>query len=147
MGNTLLRDTDVMSMAHSLEVRVPFLDHLLIEYVWSLPSPLKWSARQPKRLLLAAMGRDLPMAVVSRPKMGFTFPWATWIRGRLGDPIEATFAGRSSLSDNMIDRQQCRQLWTKFVTGTDDHDWSRVWALYVLCRWLDRLHAVKKPSK
>ncbi|MEK7089350.1 MAG: asparagine synthase-related protein, partial [Patescibacteria group bacterium] len=78
MSNQLLKDTDFMSMQHSIEVRVPFLDHLLVEYVSSLPVALKLSAR-PKDLLLSAMGSDLPREVWDRPRMGFTFPFAQWM--------------------------------------------------------------------
>ena len=78
MANQLLKDTDFMSMRHSIEVRVPFLDHLLVEYVSSLPVELKLGAR-PKELLLSAMGSDLPREVWDRPRMGFIFPFAKWM--------------------------------------------------------------------
>jgi asparagine synthase (glutamine-hydrolysing) len=147
MANMLLRDTDVMSMAHSLEVRVPFLDHRLVEYVWSLPMLMKRRAGRPKSLLVEALGRDLPKAVVSRPKMGFAFPWPKWMRGALRTAIGDTFASESSSGNDVVDRRECLRLLTKFLSGSDDHNWSRVWALYVLCRWLDRLRAGKKPGE
>lgn len=78
MANQLLKDTDFMSMRHSIEVRVPFLDVPLVEYLASLPEALKFGSF-PKELLISAMGDDLPREVYDRPKMGFTFPFAEWI--------------------------------------------------------------------
>jgi asparagine synthase (glutamine-hydrolysing) len=78
MANQLLKDTDFMSMRHSIEVRVPFLDHALVEYLSSLPVRLKLCGK-PKNLLISAMGDDLPREVWDRPKMGFTFPMAEWL--------------------------------------------------------------------
>ena len=72
--NTLLRDTDSMSMAHSLEVRVPFLDHPLVEFVTHLPQELKLAKGTPKALLVAALEDLLPSEVVHQAKRGFTFP-------------------------------------------------------------------------
>ncbi|MDO8504670.1 MAG: asparagine synthase C-terminal domain-containing protein, partial [Candidatus Liptonbacteria bacterium] len=83
MGNQLLKDTDFMSMRHSIEVRVPFLDRGLVEYLSSLPVELKLTP-QPKELLISAMGRDIPREVWDRPKMGFTFPMAEWLKKEIG---------------------------------------------------------------
>src|SRR3989442_13399182 len=76
--STLLRDTDSMSMAHSLEVRVPFLHHALVEYVARLPEEMKAGGSRPKALLVAALADLLPAEVVQQSKRGFTFPWAAW---------------------------------------------------------------------
>ena len=78
--NTLLRDTDSMSMAHSLEVRVPFLDHPLVEFVTGLPQKAKLRKGIPKALLVSALEDILPDEVVRQTKRGFTFPWAEWLR-------------------------------------------------------------------
>ena len=78
MSNQLLKDADFMSMASSLEVRVPFLDPPLVEYLSSLPPGLKTGGR-PKRLLIEALGGGLPREIWDRPKMGFTFPFQKWL--------------------------------------------------------------------
>jgi len=89
MQNQLLKDTDAMSMAHSVEVRVPFLDHLLVEYVTSLSVELKLSLsksdfnRLNKPLLVDAISDIIPEEVYNRKKMGFTFPLQKWLTGRL----------------------------------------------------------------
>ncbi len=86
--NTLLRDTDSMSMAHSLEVRVPFLDHPLVEFVTHLPQEVKLAKGTPKALLVAALEDLLPAEVVQQAKRGFTFPWEAWLRGPLKAKVE-----------------------------------------------------------
>ncbi len=80
MPNQLLKDTDFMSMAHSLEIRVPFLDHILVEYLSGLPAGLKLAGKYPKQLLIDVVSDILPSSVWERPKMGFTFPFEKWIR-------------------------------------------------------------------
>lgn len=86
MQNTLLHDTDQMSMAHGLEVRVPFLDHKFVETMASIPGPLKLpypAARHPKALLVASIPRPLPREITHRPKTGFVLPWGCWLRNEL----------------------------------------------------------------
>ena len=82
LQNVLLRDSDQMSMAHALEVREPFLDHELCEWVWSVDDDNKFP-NYPKQLLVEALGDLLPSEIVHRPKMGFTFPWARWMKNEL----------------------------------------------------------------
>src|SRR6185437_1639309 len=84
MTNTLLRDTDAMSMAHSLEVRVPFVDTKVVDYVLSLPGEWKAPSRVgPKPLLADAVADLLPREFLNRPKMGFTLPFEKWLQGCL----------------------------------------------------------------
>ena len=92
MQNVLLRDTDQMSMAHALEVRVPFLDHELVEFVLTVPDDIKNSAT-PKGLLVEALGDLLPEEIVNRPKMGFTLPYEQWMRQELREFCESRLHG------------------------------------------------------
>ena len=80
--NVLLRDADQMSMAHGLEVRVPFFDHELVNYVWGIPDEIKLH-HYPKSLLVESLEVLLPDEVVHRKKMGFVFPWQDWMRNEL----------------------------------------------------------------
>jgi len=82
MQNVLLRDTDQMSMAHSLEVRVPFMDHSLVEYVLGISDKFKIPT-SPKKLLVDSLGDLLPKEIVNRPKMGFSLPWKHWMKNEL----------------------------------------------------------------
>src|ERR1019366_6362824 len=80
MQNMLLRDTDFMSMAHSLEVRVPLLDHEVVELVASFPGVWKRGTSPPKPLLVDAVSDLIPREVYARPKMGFVLPYDHWLR-------------------------------------------------------------------
>jgi asparagine synthase (glutamine-hydrolysing) len=136
MVNTLLRDTDSMSMAHSLEVRVPFLDHPLVEYVTRLPGSIKCPDGKPKSLLVEAMGDLLPDEVVAQKKRTFTFPWEYWLRGPLKREMEKEFAEISPALLQCLDTGSMEQIWQSFLDGNTS--WSRVWSLFVLNRWVQK---------
>jgi asparagine synthase (glutamine-hydrolysing) len=134
MGNMLLRDTDVMAMANSIEVRVPMLDHVLVEQVWRFPTTVKSPSTQRKALLIGAMGQDIPAAVTSRPKAGFTLPWPEWIASGLRAQLGDTVADHNGL-DGLIDKERVRRLGTEMLKSGDPRTWSRLWALHVADRW------------
>ena len=136
MLNTLLRDSDVMSMAHGLEVRVPLIDHKLVEYVFNLPGELKINGHTPKHLLVKAAGDLLPDEVVHRPKRGFTFPFEHWLRDGMRHEIESELLSESPL-DEFLSPEAVKNVWQEFLAGRIS--WSRPWSLYVLRRWC-RLH-------
>lgn len=132
--NTLLRDSDVMSMAHGLELRVPFLDHRLVEFALSLPGRFRSRPGEQKSLLARAMKPLLPPAILSRPKMGFNLALPVWMRTSLKGRIEARL-----LRDNpVLDPATVGRLWAAFQSGRQPHLWSRLWALYKLSVWMDR---------
>lgn len=133
MQNVLLRDTDQMSMAHALEVRVPFLDHKLVEYVYGVRDDFKYPS-QPKKMLVEALGDLLPSEVVNRPKMGFTFPWEIWLKEDLkAYCVEGLdyLKGLDLFNDRGID-----DIWVGFLNGKKTITWSRVWTFVVLGHWL-----------
>ncbi len=136
MLNTLLRDTDGMSMCHSLEVRVPFLDAPLVEYVLSLPEGVKRGSPRPKALLIDALGDLLPREIVSQQKRTFTFPWEHWLRGGLGKRVAAGLAEWSPALESHISGDFPKAVWKEFVAGRTT--WSRPWCLYVLNEWVKR---------
>jgi asparagine synthase (glutamine-hydrolysing) len=136
MANMLLRDGDCMSMAHSLEIRFPLLDHRLWEYVLPLAGKLKLDPRLPKPLLLRAAGEKLPEEIYLRPKMGFTLPFAHWLRNGLGPAVEKELSGSRSLQPMPFDPAEARKVWRAFLAGKTT--WSRPWALYVLKNWMQQ---------
>ena len=136
MLNTLLRDTDAMSMSHSLEVRVPFLDAPLVEYVLSLPGDAKNRSASPKALLIEAVGDLLPQEIVTQRKRTFTFPWENWLRGPLGKRVAAGLAEWSPAIEPQLGRNFAQAVWKDFLAGRTS--WSRPWSLYVLNEWVKR---------
>jgi len=134
--NTLLRDTDAMSMRHSLEVRVPFLDSPLVEYMLSLPESAKQGGSRPKALLVAALADILPAEVVGQRKRTFTFPWERWLRGPLGTRVAQGLTDWSPALESQLDGDFARAVWRDFLAGRTT--WSRPWSLYVLNEWVKR---------
>jgi asparagine synthase (glutamine-hydrolysing) len=137
MIDTLLRDTDQMSMAHALEVRVPFLDHELVEYVLGLPDIMK-TGQGPKPLLVKAMGDLLPRQIIDRPKMGFTLPWEFWMKGELKGFCETHLKNLGERA--IIDKNFVLQMWNSFLKGDKRYTHARIWHLVVLEHWLSKNH-------
>ena len=134
LQNVLLRDTDQMSMAHALEVRVPFLDHEFIELVMGVPDKYKYPST-PKKLLTDSLKGLLPKEIIDRPKMGFTFPWQVWLKNELRDFCEERIqqlAQRSYFNQKFI-----LQRWNDFLQDKPGVTWSRIWYLVVLEDWLN----------
>jgi len=138
MLNTLLRDADVMSMAHGLEVRVPLIDHRLARWVLALPGNWKINGAVPKALLTHALCDSLPEQVVCRPKRGFTLPFEHWLRGELRSEVEAALQ-EERISEGplggVLDAKQVWKVWQDFLRGATS--WSRPWSLHVLQRWCE----------
>ena len=124
----LLRDTDAMSMAHSLEVRVPFLDHVLVERVLALPAVLKLRGEGPKPLMNAALKPFLPPVISKRrDKQGFTFPFDKWIQG-----MRVSLSTKEGI--DFLQPGAVENVWQQHGAGR--MHWSRAWSLAVLQRWM-----------
>jgi asparagine synthase (glutamine-hydrolysing) len=134
MSNTLLRDSDFMSMAHGLELRVPFLDKTLVEACFRIPGAQKLAGDSPKSLLLASLGVELPKEIVNRPKRGFTLPFESWLRGEMKPVVEDALL-KSNWDQTSISASAVRDVWNKFLAGGTS--WSRPWSLFVLKRWCE----------
>jgi asparagine synthase (glutamine-hydrolysing) len=125
MRNQLLRDSDVFSMAHSLELRVPFVDHKLYETVLPYLDDA-YDKNFPKKMLVEAVG-DIPLELVNRPKMGFTFPFEDWMmNGQLKDLIIEKIKNLNT-DFNLY----------PFVLDLEKLHWSRLWALFILSKYND----------
>ncbi|MBT3648760.1 MAG: asparagine synthase (glutamine-hydrolyzing) [Flavobacteriales bacterium] len=135
MQNVLLRDSDQMAMSHALEVRVPFLDHELVEYVSQVPDPLKYP-HIPKKLLIDSFGQLLPDEVVHRKKMGFVLPWEHWLKNELKDFCEERLEWLAST--DYFDEMHVISLWEEFLKGSGKISWSRIWPLVTLADWMKR---------
>jgi asparagine synthase (glutamine-hydrolysing) len=137
----LLRDSDQMSMAVSLEIRVPFLDHELVSRILALPESLK-KGLPPKRLLIDAFQDDLPNEVWNRPKQGFELPMDSWMRGPL----------REFVSDGLIRLNERHVIGERLVEKrradfeTRKSHWTRLWALVVLGHYLHNNRRVDSSS-
>lgn len=137
MANTLLRDTDFMSMAHSLEVRVPFVDSEVVNYVLGLPGEWKLNGTRPKPLLADVFSDLLPPKFLERTKMGFTLPFEKWMRLGLRDEISKTFQDHERLKQSGLESEGVARIWEGFQRSPAGMGWSRPWSLYVLAKWCE----------
>jgi asparagine synthase (glutamine-hydrolysing) len=133
MASTLLRDTDSVSMARSLEVRVPLLDTPLVEYVGALPDAARQRNGQPKALLNEAVADLLPPEILTQKKRTFTLPWEQWLRGPLRKRLEASFAEPAPGLAPYLRADGVREVWNAFLAGKTS--WSRPWSIYALNEW------------
>jgi asparagine synthase (glutamine-hydrolysing) len=136
MASTLLRDTDSVSMARSLEVRVPLLDTPLVEFVAALPDGARRKSGVQKALLVEAMGDLLPAEITSQKKRTFTLPWEEWLRGPLRTRMEESFASVPAALTALVKPDGVSSVWNAFLSGKTS--WSRPWSLFVLYEWARR---------
>ena len=138
MTDVLLRDSDVMSMRNSLELRVPFVDRPLVRWLAGQPTVFKYTPRHPKSALAAAVADLLPPELLARKKHGFTLPYAVWLRGPLKPFLEDTFSAASVGRSGLFDPAAVQAYWRHFLSGHDAIEWSRVWSLGVLIAFINR---------
>jgi asparagine synthase (glutamine-hydrolysing) len=133
LADELLVKADRASMAHSLEVRVPFLDTALSEFAFSLPPRLKVRGLTKKRLLRKALAPIVPAEILSAPKHGFTLPAAQWLRG----PLEPYARELLSNDRGLFDGAVVTRLLDEHVSGRKDN-WKQLWTLLSFAAWHDR---------
>jgi asparagine synthase (glutamine-hydrolysing) len=136
MASTLLRDTDAVSMARSLEVRVPLLDTPVVEFVGALPDASRRRNSTGKGLLIEAIGDLLPREVLAQKKRTFTLPWEQWLRGPLREQLETSFAAIAPGLAAFVHARGVREVWNAFLAGKTS--WSRPWSIYVVNEWCRR---------
>ena len=133
--HTLLKDMDQMSMASSLEVREPFFDHKLVEFVLHVPDELKYPDF-PKKLLVDSLNGILPREIVHRKKQGFVFPWQHWMKNDLKGFCESHLVAISNR--DFIKGPQLMTYWKRFLDGDDSVRWMEMWLFIVLEYWLQK---------
>jgi asparagine synthase (glutamine-hydrolysing) len=133
MQNVLLRDADQMSMANGLEVRVPFLDHDLIELAFGIDDVYK-NPVSPKKILVESFSDLLPEEIYNRPKMGFVLPYEIWMKNELKSFCEERL---NWLRDSgHFNSAELETIWKQFLSGNKLITWSRIWTLVVLANWM-----------
>jgi asparagine synthase (glutamine-hydrolysing) len=134
MSNMLLRDSDNNGMAHSLEIRVPFLDRRLIDYVYSLPGNVRMPTPQAYKYLLRKSFPDLLRPqITKRAKTGFTLPIGQWMAGPLREICEEAIAHLKI--HGLLRPEGVDQIWNDFIYKKQAH-WSRAFTLCVLGQYL-----------
>ena len=133
--NTLLKDTDQMSMAHSLEIREPFFDQDLVEFVMSVPDHFKTPV-YPKSLLVESLKPMLPDEIVHRKKQGFVFPWIEWMKKDLRAFCDEHI--NRMAQRGFIHGQKLKNTWKLFLAGDKNIRWMEIWLFVVLNYWMEK---------
>lgn len=134
LPNDMLVKVDRMSMAHSLEARVPFLDHELVEFVAKLPSNYKLKGQIGKFLLRASMKNRLPQNTLQRPKEGFNIPASKWLRGELSDLMHDTLTQEHLASMGIWQEQGVRKMMNDHQQRKGDYG-HQLWGILTLGIW------------
>lgn len=134
LPNDLLVLTDRVSMYHSLEIRVPFLDHLLVELMAQVPTEYKISAKGKKILLRRAFRGLLPGAILSRKKLGFSVPLALWLRTDLVPMMREILAEDEIKRVGYLHYPEVEQIMNEHLMGRVNHE-NKLWALMNLVVW------------
>jgi asparagine synthase (glutamine-hydrolysing) len=130
----LLMKQDQMSMAASIESRVPFLDHHLIEHVATIPARYKVSGGRTKRVLRAALEGLVPREILERPKMGFPVPISNWLRSAFSPIVDEFVLSERVLRRGLLSRDGLRRLAERHREGSENHG-DRLWLLVNLEIW------------
>jgi asparagine synthase (glutamine-hydrolysing) len=130
----LLMKQDQMSMAASIESRVPFLDHVLVEFTATIPAEYSIHGLAGKAILKSAVEDLLPHSIIYRQKMGFPTPWAYWLAGPQLDDLERMLLEPRTLRRGLFNQDAIARLFREHRAGQRDHG-NRIWRLLTFETW------------
>jgi asparagine synthase (glutamine-hydrolysing) len=136
LPDDILTKVDRCSMAVSLEARVPLLDHRVVEFVWSLPRNIR-RGNGPKSLLKSVLARYVPLAMVDRPKRGFSVPLGQWLSGPLRGWADDLLSPAALAKDGLLDSDAVGTLWQRHLSNREQNA-TALWNILMLRAWSER---------
>jgi asparagine synthase (glutamine-hydrolysing) len=135
----MLTKVDLMSMAHALEVRVPFLDHDVVAFANSLPEAFKLNSKMKKRILQDTFRAELPSKIYNRPKQGFEVPLLRWMQGQLKSDIENKWLAPDYIREQGIfDEEGVARLKKNLFSRSPGDSHAHVWGLICFQEWYEQ---------
>jgi asparagine synthase (glutamine-hydrolysing) len=138
LPDDVLTKVDRASMAVSLEVRVPLLDHRVVAFAWSLPQSMRLRGGRSKWMLRKVLNRFVPEHLVARPKMGFGVPVGTWLNGPLRDWAETLLSPTALAAGGLLRPEPIRTAWQRHLDGKEDAT-ARIWTVLMLQGWREKV--------
>jgi asparagine synthase (glutamine-hydrolysing) len=136
LPDDILAKVDRAAMAVSLETRMPFLDHRVVGFVWSLPLSMRIPEDKPKWLLRQLLYRYVPREIIDRPKQGFCAPVGEWLRGSLRDWAQALLDPARLRDEGFLDATRVDRMWQQHLSGR--MNWQHpLWTVLMFQAWLD----------
>ena len=135
LPDDILCKVDRAAMHNSLETRVPFLDHRVVEYAWKMPIEMKIRDNKGKWALRQILYKYVPSEIIERPKAGFGIPLGKWLRGPLRDWAEDLMNEQELLEQGFLNHNKVRKIWELHLNGNCDYT-AKIWSILMFQSWL-----------
>ena len=135
LPDDILCKVDRAAMHNSLETRVPFLDHRVVEYAWKMPIEMKIRDNKGKWALRQILYKYVPSEIIERPKTGFSIPLGEWLRGPLRDWAEDLINEQELLEQGFLNHNKVRKIWQLHLNGNYDYT-AKIWSVLMFQSWL-----------